>query len=307
MILSNSEVFHESTPSVPLSVTVKNAMKKLFANPLFQAILLAVQGAVVGIGAILPGVSGGVLCVAFGIYEPMMELLTHPCTACRTYGRMFIPFGVGWLAGFILLAKGIELLFSASPAIALMLFFGLICGTLPELFHSTEQDDRNRSWAPLVLSLSLAYLFFHLLENGVTAQMEASFLGFFFCGILWGLSMILPGFSSSSILICLGLYEPMTAGIAALDPAVLIPMLTGIALAALSLARLVHMLFQHHRAVMSRIVLGFVIASALKIVPHSFASPLALISSLLCFAVGYAVARAMDIAQSKQHETTQKG
>ena len=41
-------------------------------------LLLCVQGAIVGTGAILPGVSGGVLRVAFGIYEPLMALLAHP-------------------------------------------------------------------------------------------------------------------------------------------------------------------------------------------------------------------------------------
>ena len=32
-------------------------------------LVLMLQGAIIGTGAILPGVSGGVLCVAFGIYE----------------------------------------------------------------------------------------------------------------------------------------------------------------------------------------------------------------------------------------------
>ena len=41
-------------------------------------LLLLIQGAIVGTGAILPGISGGVLCVAFGIYEPMMALFSHP-------------------------------------------------------------------------------------------------------------------------------------------------------------------------------------------------------------------------------------
>ena len=44
-------------------------------NAVLKSLLLAIQGAIVGTGAILPGVSGGVLCVAFGIYEPMMALL----------------------------------------------------------------------------------------------------------------------------------------------------------------------------------------------------------------------------------------
>ena len=92
-------------------------------------ILFLIQGALVGIGAILPGISGGVLCVAFGIYESMMELLTNPIKTIKKQYKMFIPFIIGWIIGFIILAKGIELLFVKSASIAMMLFFGLICGT----------------------------------------------------------------------------------------------------------------------------------------------------------------------------------
>ena len=54
-------------------------------------LLLCFQGAAVGTGAILPGISGGVLCVAFGIYEPMMALLSHPVKSFRVYYKMFYP------------------------------------------------------------------------------------------------------------------------------------------------------------------------------------------------------------------------
>ena len=139
-------------------------------NVILKNLLYLFQGAIIGVGAILPGVSGGVLCVAFGIYEPMMELLTHPIPTIRKHYKMFIPFTVGWLFGFVLLAKAVELLFSASAPIALMLFFGLICGTLPSLFKSTETEDPGKSWTPFILSLSRAYLLFHLLESGSGAS-----------------------------------------------------------------------------------------------------------------------------------------
>ena len=46
-----------------------------------NGIMRIVQGIIIGAGAILPGISGGVLAVVFGIYRPAMELLTH-CKAC---------------------------------------------------------------------------------------------------------------------------------------------------------------------------------------------------------------------------------
>ena len=275
-------------------------------NKILQSLLYIIQGAIVGVGAILPGVSGGVLCVAFGIYEPMMELLTNPKESIKKSYRMFIPFVIGWVLGFLLLARVIELLFAASAEIALMLFFGLICGTLPELFKVSERSDPKKSWTPFIISLSAAYLFFHILEGGVGVTLPESFPSFLLCGFLWGLSLIVPGLSSSSILIYLGLYEPMTSGIAALDIRVLAPMGIGIIVTALSLARLVNMLFKKHYAITSRIVLGFVIASALKALPQSFPNATSLIISIICFALGFAIAWAMDHAKQKQEGISTK-
>lgn len=276
-------------------------------NAVIKYILYLLQGVFIGVGAILPGISGGVLCVAFGIYEPMMELLTHPFRGLRKNYKMFIPIILGAMIGFILLAKAVELLFASFASVSLMLFLGLISGTLPELFKTSEKSDAKKSWTPFILALVLAYFFFHLLENSVSTTVSPSFWSFLFCGLVWGLSLIIPGLSSSSILIYLGLYEPMTAGIGSFDLGVLIPLFLGIGASALLLARLVNLLFRKQYAVMSRIVLGFVIASSLKIVPATFASPVELIVALLCFAAGFAVARGMDVVRQRQEKSMERG
>ena len=43
-----------------------------------RLVLRVLQGMLIGVGAVLPGISGGVLCVVFGIYKPVMELLSSP-------------------------------------------------------------------------------------------------------------------------------------------------------------------------------------------------------------------------------------
>ena len=48
------------------------------------------QGAIIGAGGILPGISGGVLCVAFGLYRPIMELFTRPKTALPRHWKMLL-------------------------------------------------------------------------------------------------------------------------------------------------------------------------------------------------------------------------
>ena len=85
----------------------------------------------------------------------------------------------------------------------------------------------------------------------------------------------------------------------------ILPFLIGISGTVLLFARLVTMLFKKHYAMISRIILGFVIASSLKILPSSFESSITLIISLACFAVGFVVARAIDCAKTKESDNLQ--
>ena len=61
--------------------------------PLCTFLVRMLQGMLIGLGAVLPGISGGVLCVIFGIYRPVMELLSNPrkyfFTHIRKYFRLF--------------------------------------------------------------------------------------------------------------------------------------------------------------------------------------------------------------------------
>jgi len=94
----------------------------------------------------------------------------------------------------------------------------------------------------------------------------------------------------------------MTAGIAALDFSVILPLVLGLAITVAALARLVNNLFEQHYALVSRLILGFVIASSLKIVPVQFESVGTLALALFCFGAGFALARYMDCAREKQHK-----
>lgn len=265
-----------------------------------QIAIYAIQGAIVGIGAILPGVSGGVLCVAFGIFEPLMEFLTNPKKSIKSDNQMFIPFFAGWALGFVLLAKLVELFFSFAPDVAIFLFFGLVCGTIPDLFKKSEEADRKMGWTPFVISLAVSYTLFHIIEAGEAVVIPANFLSFVFCGFMWGISLIVPGLSSSTVLIYLGLYVPLNEGIAGFDLTVLIPFGIGIVVTVLLFAKFVNMLFKKHYALISRIILGFVISSSLKTLPHDFKSVWTMIISVACCALGFYIATLMDKMDSKR-------
>lgn len=255
-------------------------------------LLRVLQGIVIGGGAILPGISGGVLCVLFGLYQPLMELLAHPARAFRTAWRTFLPVGIGWAIGFWLFAKLLALFFTAHAVLAVSLFFGLIAGSFPSLIREANREGRSVwSWVSFAASAVFMLTFFLWVQGqSGTLELTPGVGWYFFCGILWGLSLIVPGLSTSALLIHMGLFEPMNAGIAAFSPAVLLPWLAGICASVFPFARLVERLFRERYAIAFWAVTGFVTASTLLIIPRSFASAGEAALALLCAAVGFLAA-----------------
>ena len=79
-------------------------------NPL-KFLMRIFQGALIGLGAVLPGISGGVLCVVFGIYKPVMELLSNPFRNFRTHVPRLIPVIIGMGIGFLGVANLLSFLY----------------------------------------------------------------------------------------------------------------------------------------------------------------------------------------------------
>jgi len=268
--------------------------------PVLEWILLVIKGMVVGAGAILPGISGGVLCVVFGIYQPMMALLAHPIKSFKIYYKLFIPFLIGWVLGFLALAKLVEMLFAASSTIAISLFVGLIAGTLPSLFKEAGKNGSSKgSWIGFSIGLFVMFTVLTMLSKGTATDISPNIWWFAFCGIVWGFSLIIPGLSSSSILIFMGLYQPMTSGIASLDMLVILPLIAGLAITVFLFARLVNFLFEKHHSIMHHTIIGIVIASTLLIIPVEYTSNVNLAISIACFFAGFIVSILMDKLENK--------
>ncbi|MFA5676087.1 MAG: DUF368 domain-containing protein [Christensenellales bacterium] len=258
-------------------------------------LLRVAQGAIVGGGAILPGISGGVLLVTFGIYQPMMALLSRPIRSFSKYYKLFIPFLIGWLIGFFALAHVVSLLFKISSSLTVCLFVGLIAGTLPSLFKdAAKQGTSTISWAGFSVCLAVSYGFLAYLQKGETAVIEPNIWWYVFCGAVWGLSLVIPGLSSSSVLIFMGLYQPMTAGISAFDLGVVPPLIAGIGITIALLARPINSLFENHNSVACHSVLGFVIASTLLIIPTEYGGAAGLLFSVTAFIAGFGTALIMN-------------
>ena len=250
------------------------------------------QGALIGLGAVLPGISGGVLSVVFGVYRPIMELLSDPVHKWRTHLPELFPYMIGSAAGFLGVANLLSYVLETYPEPSVCVFVGLIVGMLPSLWR--EAGEQGRTMGNVILScvtlVAMLSLLFWLQNSQNTV--EPGFFSFLFCGFAFALSVIAPGMSFSTILMPLGLYTPFVEGIGHVRPEVLFPGVAGCVVTFICLAKLVNRLFERQYALMFHGILGIVGAATVMTVPWgSFATSADAASrNLFCMAAGIVTA-----------------
>lgn len=259
-------------------------------------LLRLIHGALIGLGAVLPGISGGVLCVVFGVYHTIMELLSHPFRTFKKNMRVLIPLLIGVVLGFLGIAKLLGFLLEKYPNPSVCLFVGLIGGMLPSLFREAGLKGRTKgSWAALIIAFALILTLLISLEI-ISVQISTGFGAYLFCGFCMALSVIAPGMSFSTLLMPLGLYQPFVDGIGNLDFSVLIPAGIGALATVILFAKAVTWLIDTHYSIVFHAIIGVVIAATLVIIPFaSFAAGVgSFIINIICLAVGIVAALALD-------------
>ena len=258
-------------------------------------------GLLIGGGAILPGVSGGVLAVVFGVYHPCMEILVSPAKALPKYWRILLPLGLGVCIGFLLFAKGVAVLFAMSEVVAVWLFIGLILGTVPQLLREAGKEGRTvASW----IAFAGCFLVMLGVLTGIGSEraltVEPNLGWYLFSGVLFGVGTIVPGLTTSTILMALGLYEPLLNALTGFQIPVLAAIVPGVAVSVLLLARGVSWLFKRCYSVAFHGIIGVVAASTLAIVPLSYEGTVEILLSAACAVGGCGLARLMAVLDTRE-------
>lgn len=236
-------------------------------NPLTDWIIRLLKGTLVGIGAILPGLSGGVLAVIFGIYQPLLKFLADLRKDFVKNLLFFIPVGIGVAFGIFLFAIVVEKAFGKYAAAFVCLFIGFVIGTFPSLYRTAAKQGRKASDIVIMIISGLAILILMLLGEKQLMEVKPQVPVWFGSGALIGLGLIVPGMSPSNFLIYFGLYDKMATGIHDLDWSVIIPLVLGVIICILLFAKLASFLFRKYYSRMYHFILGMVIGSSVAIFP----------------------------------------
>ena len=242
-------------------------------------ILLVIKGMIIGIANIIPGVSGGTLMITLGIYEQIIETISHFFKNIKKNLRFIIPLGIGMALAILLFSKLIGYSLENFPFPTTFFFIGLILGGIPLLWRKVKIKTRKLdNWLVFFLTFTLVIVFAFLKTGDNLVDFTTFGIGdmllIFIGGVIAASTMIIPGISGSFVLMLLGYYQPIINTIRNITDfnqlshnlLILIPFGIGILVGIVLVAKLIEFLFKKYEVKTYFGVLGFVLASMVAII-----------------------------------------
>ncbi len=232
---------------------------------IFKQILI---GFVIGAGLILPGVSGGVLAVVFGLYDKIIKAISNFFSNWRKNITFLTPILIGIIIGVFVFGNILKFFFDQYPNQAKYIFMGLIIGALPIIFNKLKKKNLNYPAFLGALFITLGLL---ILKNllGIANNIDntPSFILLFIAGVLYIAGKIIPGISGSFLLILIGMYEYILNIIVSFfkltinDFLKLFPFGLGIIIGGLLLVKIIDYILKRYYIISYSAILGFTIGS----------------------------------------------
>ena len=273
---------------------------------------MILQGMAVGVANIIPGVSGGTMMVAMGLYDKLIHAITHLKSEFKKSMQLLIPIFAGVGLAIVLLSRLFEFLLETYPIPTNFAFCGLIGGSLPFIFKKVKGKG-------VTIGKIIPFLMFFGLVIGMAVMGEGSgtaadvsftlinVLKLFVVGIIAAATMVVPGVSGSMMLMVLGYYDTILAiindcidALLAFDiPAimkaagVLAPFGIGVVVGIFLIAKLIEFIFLKAETHAYYGIIGLILASPIAILIKTdwsgFSAPI-LALSVVTFVAGWFVA-----------------
>ncbi len=244
-------------------------------------LLKVIKGSLVGIGSILPGISGSMVAAILKIYQDLIDALNqvthHPIQAIKSVWQYIVGVVVGLIIGFVF----VRFVFDEAPIPVTFLFIGFILGAIPVLVK--EVQHVKIKWHHVVVFIvaivSMVGVIF-ITGSEVDPTSWVYYVVIVLIGIIYAIALIIPGLSGSTMLLAFGFFHLLLniisdvgIAIATLDFSLLISQLPillllvlGTLIGLVGMGKVMHFLFHKYKVHFYLAVLGIVIVSPLNII-----------------------------------------
>ena len=253
------------------------------------------KGILLGAGAILPGISSGVICVTLGIYEKIINSILNIFKDFKNNLKFLFPLAVGCFIGIFSFGNGLNFLFIRFPMQLNYAFMGLILGTMPTLFKNSAKSGSDFKLHYLLYTFITFIISIILINYKNTASyscLDINFSSLYYalCGLSMSIGIVVPGVSSTVILMILNVYEIYLSSISCLNLSVLIPLGIGLIIGSIFWLKIIQILLKKFNSQTFFAIIGFVFGSLVIMYPGfslNYSGLISIILFLLCVFTSY--------------------
>ncbi len=256
-----------------------------------------IKGIFIGAGAIVPGVSSGVLCVIFGIYKKLLDAVLNFFKDIKHNIKFLFPIALGVGIGVLLFSNILNYFLYEFPVQTKSIFIGLIIGTIPSLIKEVNEKETFKPQNVVYLLIALAIgMITVIVENQINIVSNGDKMSIMYLvmsGAIMSIGIVVPGVSSTIILMLLGVYSIYLQSVANLYLPVLIPLGIGLVLGSIIVMKITKKLLETHYGKTFYSIIGFTIGSVFVLLPQGM-TLLEIVLSVLCVVLGVYVSRIPD-------------
>ncbi len=226
---------------------------------------LIMKGFVVGIGKIIPGVSGSMLAVTMGIYEKIIKAITNFFDDIKNNSKLLINFGIGVLLAIVLFSRLILFLLNNYYYEVMYLFLGLIIATLLSFIKEVKFNKYNIFI--MVLLFFIVMVLSCKSSNSVYIFKNTIFdyLYIILLGIIDAFTSIVPGISGTAIYMVMGCYSFVLSILSKPNSIIFVIYGIGLIIGIISVCYIMNFLFERYPSKVKAGILGLMLASLLLI------------------------------------------
>ena len=254
----------------------------------FKTIL---KGLLIGASAAIPGINATTSIALTGLYDNTILSLRH-LNHKKSWSFLLI-IGCSILAGILLLSPLVDTAITNYPRPAYLFLMGLIIGALPRVFYHRKKELRPTLSKLLIFAIFcgilLALHFSPDISDTVSTPRQVTSL-LFLSGIISGITLIIPGTTSSIPLTIMGSYQLLHETIQTLSPSLLLLTIPGILIGLILSILLMSLAITHYRAHTHYAILGLLVGILPKFWPGlapDFSSLIAILLGGIGIAIGY--------------------
>ena len=180
------------------------------------------SGIAIGVGAAIPGVSGGTIAIIFKVYETIINAVSNIFKKFKESFLILLPVVIGVVAALIPCVLLMNIAFKYLLFAVVTLFAGFIIGSFPSLLDEVKHDKVTTKniligVTCLLIALAIGILSFFFGEKINLSEQIAHpnwwmYLVVIPVGVLASSALVVPGISGSMLMLILGFYKPFIDG-----------------------------------------------------------------------------------------------